>query len=290
MISSRFAYAFSAGLVAAINPCGFALLPTYLAYFLGIDNEETSQRIGSDLGRAIKVGAALTAGFLTVFAIMGVLWGSLASVVKENIPWAGLVIGVLLIVGGIAMLRGYEPTIRLPRFDKGGSSRAIGSIYVYGISYAIASLSCTLPIFAATLTASIDTEGAVQSATVILAYGLGMGTLVTALTIATSMAKAGLLSRLRNAMGMIGKVSGVWLIVAGVFVAWYAWSEIRIVGGDTENAAFDQVTSWQGRVQNWIATNQSTVAWVCGGVIAAAAIFALVQWRTNRPNSAARAE
>ena len=141
MISSRFAYAFSAGLVAAINPCGFALLPTYLAYFLGIDNEETSQRIGSDLGRAIKVGAALTAGFLTVFAIMGVLWGSLASVVKENIPWAGLVIGVLLIVGGIAMLRGYEPTIRLPKIDKGGSSRALGSIYVYGISYAIASLS-----------------------------------------------------------------------------------------------------------------------------------------------------
>ena len=95
MISSRFAYAFSAGLVAAINPCGFALLPTYLAYFLGIDNEETSQRIGSDLGRAIKVGAALTAGFLTVFAIMGVLWGTLArpaTVVRRPVhSWSFLV-------------------------------------------------------------------------------------------------------------------------------------------------------------------------------------------------------
>ena len=44
MISSRVDYAFSAGLVAAINPCGFALLPTYLADSLGTDsaNDSTS--------------------------------------------------------------------------------------------------------------------------------------------------------------------------------------------------------------------------------------------------------
>jgi hypothetical protein len=28
-------YAFGAGMVAAVNPCGFALLPAYLALFLG---------------------------------------------------------------------------------------------------------------------------------------------------------------------------------------------------------------------------------------------------------------
>jgi cytochrome c-type biogenesis protein len=300
VISSRVAYAFSAGLVAAINPCGFALLPTYLAYFLGIDsaNDSTSNdpsasgdkpsSTSRDLGRAIAVGATMTAGFLTVFTIMGLAWSSMAGTIKENIPWAGLFIGILLIGAGIAMLRGYEPTIRLPKLDMGGSTREFGSIYVYGVSYAIASLSCTLPIFAATLTATIDTEGYVQSATVVIAYGLGMGVLVTALTVATALARAGLVNRLRSAMGMIGKISGAFLIVAGAFVTWYAYTELRIIKGDTDNPAFDQVSATMGGVQNWLTNHKSLVAWICAGFLAAVA-GAVVWGRARRDRADAGA-
>ncbi|MGH9251329.1 MAG: hypothetical protein ACRD0W_17675, partial [Acidimicrobiales bacterium] len=28
------------GMVATVNPCGFAMLPAYLAFFLGIDDRE----------------------------------------------------------------------------------------------------------------------------------------------------------------------------------------------------------------------------------------------------------
>ena len=37
MIDGAFAYAFTAGMVATVNPCGFAMLPAYLSYFLGIE-------------------------------------------------------------------------------------------------------------------------------------------------------------------------------------------------------------------------------------------------------------
>ena len=37
MIRGHLALAFSAGMIATVNPCGFAMLPAYLSYFLGLE-------------------------------------------------------------------------------------------------------------------------------------------------------------------------------------------------------------------------------------------------------------
>ena len=67
-----FALAFTAGLVATVNPCGFAMLPAYLAYFLGLEGEARPLAARTIL-RALTVGAVVSAGFLTVFGLAGVL-------------------------------------------------------------------------------------------------------------------------------------------------------------------------------------------------------------------------
>ena len=41
MNSTRLLFAFSVGMAAAINPCGFALLPAYLSYYLGLESGQT---------------------------------------------------------------------------------------------------------------------------------------------------------------------------------------------------------------------------------------------------------
>ncbi|MBA2575429.1 MAG: hypothetical protein H0V05_02115 [Euzebyaceae bacterium] len=35
-----FALAFTAGLVASVNPCGFAMLPAYLSFLIGSDDRD----------------------------------------------------------------------------------------------------------------------------------------------------------------------------------------------------------------------------------------------------------
>jgi len=65
-IEGNFAYSFVLGILAAVNPCGFVLLPTYLLFFLGTREEEnltTSER----LRRALVVGAGISVGFLGIF-------------------------------------------------------------------------------------------------------------------------------------------------------------------------------------------------------------------------------
>ena len=71
-LDPRLATSFTAGLLAAINPCGFILLPTYLMYFLGMENLRPGAERGS-VPRALAVGLSVSAGFFGVFVGMP-LW------------------------------------------------------------------------------------------------------------------------------------------------------------------------------------------------------------------------
>ena len=126
MSSSALAYAFSAGMVGAINPCGFALLPAYLSYYLGLESapaEAERDRHGS-LGRSLRVSAAMTAGFVLVFGIIGAVWSSVSNLIGSRLPWVTVALGIALILLGIAMLRGFMPTVRLPKMNnRSGDTR-----------------------------------------------------------------------------------------------------------------------------------------------------------------------
>src|SRR5690606_13519158 len=71
VIDAPLAFAFGVGMVAAFNPCGFAMLPAYLAFFLGLEDRDTDA--SASVFEAVKVSAVLTAGFVLVFGGFGAL-------------------------------------------------------------------------------------------------------------------------------------------------------------------------------------------------------------------------
>lgn len=85
--------AFGAGMVSTANPCGFAMLPAYLGYFLGDDGRSGTTR----------VAAMVASGFLAVFAIAGLLIGLGLRTIVDAIPWLALVVGFGLMVLGISL-------------------------------------------------------------------------------------------------------------------------------------------------------------------------------------------
>ena len=66
-LQGNFAYSFLLGVLAAVNPCGFVLLPTYLLFFLGT-REETELSASERVRRALVVSAGVSVGFLGVFS------------------------------------------------------------------------------------------------------------------------------------------------------------------------------------------------------------------------------
>src|SRR4051812_8751529 len=132
-------------MVATVNPCGFAMLPAYLSFFLGVEDERAS------ITRAFVVGTTVTIGFAATFAVVGLVVSRLTSSVYDVAPWVSVVIGTALVLFGIALLGGLDLTVRLPRLDRGGRSGGLNSMGLFGVSYAVASIGCELPLFLAAM-------------------------------------------------------------------------------------------------------------------------------------------
>ena len=135
MFDGPYALAIAAGMAATVNPCGFALLPAYLSAFLGSEHRAGG---ANAVARALAVSAALTAGFVVVFGTFGLIVTPLALSVEDKLPWVTVVIGIGLVALGIALLAGRQPTLKIPKLQRGGSDETLPSMFLFGISYATA--------------------------------------------------------------------------------------------------------------------------------------------------------
>jgi cytochrome c-type biogenesis protein len=243
------------GMVATVNPCGFPMLPAYLAYFLGIDDREVSVPQAS-VSTALRVALAVSAGFLAVFALAGLVVELTSLPVYENVPWISIVIGLALLALGLAMLGGLQVSVRLPRLDRGGRERTVGSMFVFGVSYAIASIGCTLPLFLGAVSGTINRESVADGLVVFGIYALGMTLVLVGLTVAMALARTSIVRLLRRAQPYIGRVAGGLVALAGAYVAYYGWLEVRVArasgGAIPSSGITDVVTEWSYDVADWI--------------------------------------
>lgn len=279
-LDGRLATSFTAGLLAAINPCGFVLLPTYLVYFLGMENLRPGAERASVL-RALKVSIAVSAGFMSIFVVIGAATKLSTNWLVEKAQWLSLAIGVGLIVLGVAMLFGYRLPFTTPKLDVGERDRSVRSMYVFGIAYAVASLGCTIPTFSGVVLGSFSTKGLATGIAAIALYGIGMALVVTGLTVTLAFANTALLKVLRRGMAWFEQFAGVLLILTGMYLCWYWYSFITDA---TEGPVLAKATSWNDRLANFVQDHQAPVVWIGVIVIVAAVVTALTMQR-NEPTS-----
>ena len=278
-LDPRLANAFTQGLLAAINPCGFVLLPTYLLYFLGMENLRPGAERTS-ISRALAVSLSVSGGFMSVFIVIGIITKWSTSWFSDKAPYLSLVLGLGLVVLGIAMLFGYRLPFTTPKLDIGKRDRSVRSMYVFGLAYAIASLGCTLPGFVSVVLGGVTTDGVLTGAAGIALYGLGMALLVSGLTITLAMANTALLKGLRKGMEWFEYVAGVFVLLTGMYLAYYWYSDIR---EQYDNGVVTEATSWQETLSRFVERNQTTVVVLSSIVIAAALGFAILNKRRHHP-------
>jgi cytochrome c biogenesis protein CcdA len=279
VIDGAFAVAFTAGMLATVNPCGFAMLPAYLGFFLGVEGGGEDAQAG--LSRALAVGLSVSVGFAATFAVIGLVVTHLTSEVYEWAPLISVVIGVVLALLGVYLLTGRELKVALPRLDAGGRTTGVRSMVGYGVSYAVVSLGCTLPLFLSLVTSTFRRESFISGVAVFGAYGLGFTVLLVALTVAVALARRSIVAGLRRLLPFVSRISGGLLLVAGAYVAWYGWYERNRIG--EEDPFVDRVTGWSADVSAWVQDRGATsVGLTLAVVIAAAAIYVAARARSAR--------
>jgi cytochrome c biogenesis protein CcdA len=251
-VNAPLAIAFTGGMLATVNPCGFAMLPAYLSYFLGIDDKAGgTTQVG--IVRALQVGLAVSAGFMVLFAVVGAIFEWSTFPVLDYAPWISIVVGLALVVLGIAMLRGFELSLRLPRLQKGGHDRTTRSMFVFGLSYATVSLGCTLPTFLSTVAGTVNREDALSGTAAFVAYGVGMTLVLLTLTVSLALARRSVVGFMRQSQRHVNRVAGGLLTIAGAYVAYYGWYEVRVLDGESvPTGPVDLVTGWSDDIRRFV--------------------------------------
>ena len=271
------ALALGAGVVAALNPCGFALLPAYLSLFVP---EDQSSRVGA-VGRALRATAAMTAGFAGVFAVFGLAIAPVAGAVQQYLPAFTVVLGVVVALAGAWVLMGRTLPRLKPRARQGRPiTGSVWSMAGFGASYAVASLGCTIAPFLAVVVAAFRAGSTTDGMVLFLAYAGGMGLVVGTAAVAVALARTSLIGRLRSTGRVLPRLAGGVLVVAGAYVAWYGAWELRVLHG---GAGQDPVVTAAADVQQWLAENAQALGAL--GFLAVGAVLILVAvapWRQRR--------
>ncbi len=217
--------AFTAGILSFISPCVLPLVPPYMAYIAGVNLQQlTGNGQGADgavaapvLGRVLLIALVFVLGFSTVFVILGASASAIGRLLNAYMNILAKVAGVLIILMGAHFLGLFRLgfLMREYRMEVNARPATVLGAYVMGLAFALGWTPCIGPVLA-TILAIAAQEQSVQKGAVLLSVysaGLGVPFLLAALMMGPFMA---FLQRFRRYLGMVEKVMGAFLIIAGV--------------------------------------------------------------------------
>ncbi|MEU3177260.1 cytochrome c biogenesis CcdA family protein [Streptomyces albidoflavus] len=272
------ALALTAGVLAAVNPCGFALLPAYLSLLVLGDDSPTR---GVAVGRALTATAAITLGFATLFGVFGLAIQPVAGQVQEQLPWFTIAFGVLMAAAGAWLLAGRQLPALMPKLRRAPTvTRSVPSMALFGMAYATASLGCTIAPFLAIVVSAFRSGSTAEGIVLFVAYAAGMGLIVGVASLTVALTRSTAVSRLRRAGAVTPRIGGALLLLVGAYVAYYGWYEIRV---QRDPATTDPVIDSAGALQRILADTLDTAG--PGMLAALLAILLLAAWAIRRRRS-----
>jgi cytochrome c-type biogenesis protein len=273
------ALALVAGALASVNPCGFPLLPAFLSFYVGAE-EAALPRAPARVAQGLLVGLLVAAGFLGVFAVVGIPIAYGVTQLTSAIPWTGLGIGILMVMAALVGLTGRTVYLNPRRPLRVERRRRPTTMVWFGAAYAICSLGCTLPIFVALVGASLASASVIEGTIVFGAYALGTATILMALSLGAALARDGLARRLKRLLPHMQRVAAGLLLVAGAYLTYYwarvIWAPPDSLGNDPLVGA---MTRFATLVQRAAGSSGGRVAvLVAGSVVALSIAVGIWQW------------
>jgi len=258
------------------------MLPAYFARRLGLD-VGVDQGVTSSMALALSAGAITTAGVVLAFGVAGILISLGLAALGAALPWAGFIIGLILVAVGLYVLAGHHVGLRLPQVFSDQSANGLKGDFLFGFGYGVASLSCTLPIFLS-VTALATTGSIVESTAGFVAFGLGMGTILTAIAVAAAASQEGLARGFKRFFPYANAFGGVILLLAGAYIVFY-WGSLLLSSELPSSAGLvaqgEQVSSL---LKTWVGSETGqTVVFGLLGVFAFSASWIL--WKRGKTKS-----
>lgn len=287
--------AFVTGMLATVNPCGFAMLPTYLAYFI---SSGTSDPGGPDTGKGagpkrpllagLWAGVTLSGGFALVFVTAGLLMAVGLRSIAFALPWAAALMGAVIVIAGPGMLLGWQlpgTRVNLNRFLRAaGTGSGLKGVFSYGVAYAVAALSCSLALLLAVVAQAVSTGSLLGLLAVFAAYAAGSSVVLILLSLGAAVARDAVARHVRRLLPYINRLGGVALILAGIYLLLY-WVP-ALSGGRAGGLLSPAVTAASAGLSGFITDTWPVITIAAVLAILAVAVVSLRRRSTTRTRSA----
>jgi len=201
--------AFGGGVLASLSPCLYPMIPVTLSIVGGSGPSSRRRRLGLAL--------VYVAGLAAVYSLLGLaagLSGTMFGTISTN-PWLSFAMANVMLIAAAMMADVIAvpiPASIQQRAANVGTGGRIGGAFAMGAVSGLVAAPCGAPVMAGILTWVTTTKSAGLGFIYLLAFSLGMCTLLIALAIATDTA----LRLPRPGAWMIGVKRLFALILIGV--------------------------------------------------------------------------
>lgn len=268
--------AFGAGMLATVSPCGLAMLPGFLAYYIGTDDAAAA-----DAGRgnlllrrsvsALRTGLVVSVGFATVFIVTGLVVTAGLRGVVDAVPWVAVIVGVVLVAAGLFMVAGRRVAVTLRFNPLRSGGRGPIAMLAYGAAYAVAALTCSLGVLLALIGGGLSASNATDLVRVFSAFAAGSATILVLLSLSAGLAGGGLARVLRESSQYLTQVAGVVVVLSGIYMIVY-WLP-ALSGGDSNRGLAAKVMPITGAIHDTFEAHTTSL-----GIIAISAVVVIVAW------------
>ena len=208
---------FIAGSLTFVNPCGVALLPAYVSYYLGVSGEEKGVKAGL-VFKGLLLGIISTAGFMIVFGGSGMLFSIAGVWLLRYVPWLAVGVGAAIILVGLAMITGRTLFVNTSFIQASPSRLGYYRFLAFGVVYAIASLSCTIPVFIYITLQAMSAGGVIGALSVFASYSIGMGSMMVLFSLGISIARDAVVRVVQRILPYANRMLGVVMLLSGAYI------------------------------------------------------------------------
>lgn len=203
---------FLEGIITFISPCLLPMLPIYISYFTGQNNDNNRK---STFINAL----GFVAGFTIVFVLLGAFAGTLGGFFREYRNIVNIVSGIIVIIFGL----NFIGIIKIPflntnrQFKMKSVNMGFLSAMLFGVIFSIGWTPCVGAFLGSALMLAASSGESLKGILMLLSYSLGLGVpfILSAL----------LINRLKSTFDFIKRnykviniISGGLLIVVGILM------------------------------------------------------------------------
>lgn len=205
---------FLEGIASFISPCLLPMVPIYISYFIGEDDNNSKKAILNSVGFVL--------GFTTIFLILSIFASQLGAVLSSNIRYIKIFFGIVIILLGL----NYMGLLKIGFLNKSNMKKIDTKNFnffkamLFGILFSISWTPCIGTFLSSALLLIAKEQDIFKGIIMMLLYSIGLGIpfIISAI----------LIEKLKNVFDFIKKhydvikrISGVILIIAGIYMIFF---------------------------------------------------------------------